>query len=145
MNKIKEHSGLINEFKEFISRGSVMDLYRRHHHRQAHYSNCQFSGKRHQYACKRLLNEKSISKICRLLINQLMAPVNPPYIGTFIQNIVYFLIIAFVGLLMVKGLNASNGKSYPHRRQPNRLFRRCKLLPEIIDLLKINCDPFLNT
>lgn len=140
MNKIKEHSGLIKEFKEFISRGSVMDL------------------------AVGIIIGSAFTAIVNSLVKDIIMPVIGLLIGkinfenlqivlskstdgtvqsaitygTFIQNIVNFLIIAFVVFLMVKGLNGFKRKKATQQQTPAEpaVPDDVKLLTEIRDLLK---------
>lgn len=110
---MEKTKGFINEFKEFISRGSVVDL------------------------AVGVIIGSSFTAIVTSLVNDIVMPIigiilggidftNLRYViseahdgvaesainyGTFIQNIVNFLIIAFVVFLMVKFINRFRRKN----------------------------------
>ena len=139
MDKNKKKNGLIGEFKEFISRGSVMDL------------------------AVGIIIGGAFTTIVNSLVKDVIMPVIGIIIGrinfadlqiviskasdgtvesaitygTFIQNVVNFLIIAFVVFLMVKGLNKlKRKKELPQTAAEPIPSEDIKLLTEIRDLLK---------
>ena len=139
MDKNKKRNGLIGEFKEFISRGSVMDL------------------------AVGIIIGGAFTTIVNSLVKDVIMPVIVIIIGrinfadlqiviskasdgtvesaitygTFIQNVVNFLIIAFVVFLMVKGLNKlKRKKELPQTAAEPIPSEDIKLLTEIRDLLK---------
>lgn len=139
MDKKKKRNGLIGEFKEFISRGSVMDL------------------------AVGIIIGGAFTTIVNSLVKDVIMPVVGIIIGrinftdlqiviskasdgtvesaitygTFIQNVVNFLIIAFVVFLMVKGLNKlKRKKELPQTAAEPIPSEDIKLLTEIRDLLK---------
>lgn len=139
MDKNKKRNGLIGEFKEFISRGSVMDL------------------------AVGIIIGGAFTTIVNSLVKDVIMPVVGIIIGrinftdlqiviskasdgtvesaitygTFIQNVVNFLIIAFVVFLMVKGLNKlKRKKELPQTAAEPIPSEDIKLLTEIRDLLK---------
>ena len=139
MDKNKKKNGLIGEFKEFISRGSVMDL------------------------AVGIIIGGAFTTIVNSLVKDVIMPVVGIIIGkinftdlqiviskasdgtvesaitygTFIQNVVNFLIIAFVVFLMVKGLNKlKRKKELPETAAEPIPSEDIKLLTEIRDLLK---------
>ena len=139
MDKNKKRNGLIGEFKEFISRGSVMDL------------------------AVGIIIGGAFTTIVNSLVKDVIMPVIGIIIGsvnfadlqiviskasdgtvesaitygTFIQNVVNFLIIAFVVFLMVKGLNKlKRKKELPQTAAEPIPSEDIKLLTEIRDLLK---------
>lgn len=139
MEKNKKKNGLIGEFKEFISRGSVMDL------------------------AVGIIIGGAFTTIVNSLVKDVIMPVVGIIIGkinftdlqiiiskasdgtvesaitygTFIQNVVNFLIIAFVVFLMVKGLNKlKRKKELPETAAEPIPSEDIKLLTEIRDLLK---------
>lgn len=107
-----DKKGFIEEFKEFISRGNVMDL-----------AVGMIMGSAFTAIVNSLVNDVVMPAIGMIIGNNsfenfkyVIAPAvgdNPEsaiYYGTFIQNIVNFLVIAFVIFMMVKGINKLHKK-----------------------------------
>lgn len=108
-------NGFVQEFKEFISRGNVVDL-----------AVGMIMGSAFTAIVNSLVNDMVMPTIGMIIGNNsfenfkyVIAPAvgdNPEsaiYYGTFIQNIVNFLVIALVIFLMVKGINALRRKPDP--------------------------------
>lgn len=137
MGKREKAKSFINEFKEFISRGNVIDL------------------------AVGIIIGSAFTSIVNSLVSDLIMP-GIGYIigglkfdqykwvlapatsdsaevailyGKFIQQTVDFLIIAFVVFLMVKGINKFRKKEEPKPEAPV-ISDEVKLLSEIRDLLK---------
>jgi len=137
MGKREKAKGFIKEFKEFISRGNVIDL------------------------AVGIIIGSAFTAIVNSLVKDLIMPAVGYLIGglkfeqykwvlapatetaaevaitygNFIQQTVDFLIIAFVVFLMVKGINAFRRKEEPKKEEP-KISDEVKLLTEIRDLLK---------
>jgi len=135
---MKKKNGLISEFKEFISRGSVMDL------------------------AVGVIVGTAFTAIVNSLVNDVVMPfigwliggldfsqykiVLAPAVGdtpetailygTFIQNIINFLLIALVVFLMVKAINKLHRKKEAEPAPPPAPDPQVVLLTEIRDLLK---------
>jgi len=135
---MKKKNGLISEFKEFISRGSVVDL------------------------AVGVIVGTAFTAIVNSLVNDLVMPfigwliggldfsqykiVLSPAVGdtpetailygTFIQNIINFLLIALVVFLMVKAINKLHRKKEEEPAPPPAPDPQIELLKEIRDLLK---------
>jgi len=135
---MKKKNGLISEFKEFISRGSVVDL------------------------AVGVIVGTAFTAIVNSLVNDLVMPfigwliggldfsqykiVLAPAVGdtpetailygTFIQNIINFLLIALVVFLMVKAINKLHRKKEEEPAPPPAPDPQIELLKEIRDLLK---------
>ncbi|MGI5824338.1 MAG: large-conductance mechanosensitive channel protein MscL [Bacillota bacterium] len=135
MDKTK---GFIAEFKEFISRGSVFDL------------------------AVGVIIGSAFTAIVNSLVNDIVMPligciiggidfsgmkyvITPAsgditevaiYYGSFIQNIVNFLLIALVVFLMVKAINQFHRKKEETPAEPAPTPEDIQLLTEIRDLLK---------
>ena len=135
MNKTK---GFIAEFKEFISRGSVIDL------------------------AVGVIIGSAFTAIVNSLVNDIIMPIvgiiigglnfadikyvitpatadaaeSAIYYGTFIQNIINFLIIAFVIFIMVKMINKLHRKKEEEPAPEPEPAEDVLLLREIRDLLK---------
>jgi len=138
MGKREKAKGFINEFKEFISRGNVVDL------------------------AVGIIIGSAFTAIVNSLVKDLIMPAVGYLIGglkfeqykfvlapasegveevaitygNFIQQTVDFLIIAFVVFLMVKGINAFRRKEEPKVEEAPKISDEVKLLTEIRDLLK---------
>ena len=138
MGKREKAKGFVKEFKEFISRGNVIDL------------------------AVGIIIGSAFTAIVNSLVKDLIMPgigfligglkfdqykwilkpasegveeVAITY-GNFIQQTVDFLIIAFVVFLMVKGINAFRRKEEPKVEEAPKISDEVKLLTEIRDLLK---------
>ena len=136
-----EKKGLIAEFKEFISRGSVMDL------------------------AVGILVGGAFTAIVNSLVNDMLMPligwifggidftslkyvITPAtaeaaeaaiYYGNFIQSIVNFLLIAFTIFMLIKGINRFRRKKDAEPEpepEPEQPAQDVLLLQEIRDLLK---------
>lgn len=136
-----EKKGLIAEFKEFISRGSVMDL------------------------AVGIIVGGAFTAIVNSLVNDMLMPligwifggidftslkyvITPAtaeaaeaaiYYGNFIQSIVNFLLIAFAIFMLIKGINRFRRKKDAEPEpepEPEQPAQDVLLLQEIRDLLK---------
>ncbi len=136
-----EKKGLIAEFKEFISRGSVMDL------------------------AVGIIVGGAFTAIVNSLVNDMLMPligwifggidftslkyvITPAtaeaaeaaiYYGNFIQSIVNFLLIAFTIFMLIKGINRFRRKKDAEPEpepEPEQPAQDVLLLQEIRDLLK---------
>lgn len=137
MEKIKKHAGIIKEFKEFISRGNVMDL-----------AVGIIIGGAFTTIVNSLVKDV-IMPFVGLLIGNInftnlkivLTPATADKVesailyGSFIQNVVNFLIVAFVVFLMIKGLNSFRKKKEVAPEAP-KVAEEIILLTEIRDLLK---------
>ncbi|MBQ0000518.1 MAG: large-conductance mechanosensitive channel protein MscL [Clostridiales bacterium] len=107
-----EKKGIIAEFKEFISRGNVMDL-----------AVGMIIGSAFTAIVNSLVNDVVMPAIGMVIGNNSFEnfkyvikaaegdnPESAIYYGTFIQNIVNFLLIAVVVFMLVKGINALRKK-----------------------------------
>lgn len=137
MGKREKAKGFIKEFKEFISKGNVIDL------------------------AVGIIIGSAFTSIVNSLVKDLIMPgvgyligglkfdqykwvlapeteeaaeVAITY-GNFVQQTVDFLIIAFVVFLMVKAINSFRRKEEPKVEEP-KISDEVKLLTEIRDLLK---------
>lgn len=140
-SKLAEKKGFIHEFKEFISRGNVVDL------------------------AVGVIVGGAFTSIVNSLVGDIFTPVigmilagvnfnnlgvtipwgNHPYIniGAFIQAIVSFLLTAFCIFLIVKFINAFKKKEAEKPAEPPKAPEPTKeelLLTEIRDLLKAQQD-----
>ena len=138
MGKREKAKGFIKEFKEFISKGNVIDL------------------------AVGIIIGSAFTAIVNSLVKDLIMPgvgyligglkfdqykwvlaeateetaeVAITY-GNFVQQTVDFLIIAFVVFLMVKGINSFRRKEEPKVEEAPKISDEVKLLTEIRDLLK---------
>lgn len=127
---MKEKKGIIKEFKEFISRGSVIDL-----------AVGVIIGSAFTAIVNSLVND-IIMPIIGLIIGgksfeNLSVTVGDAVIkyGIFIQNIINFLLIAIVIFAIIKSINKFHKKEEeaPVPAEPSE---EVKLLSEIRDLLK---------
>jgi len=135
---MKENTkGFIGEFKAFISRGNVVDM------------------------AVGIIIGGAFTSIVTSLVNDIFMPAlgyvigginfkdfkfalpaaagaEPVYIayGMFIQNIINFIVIAFVVFCMVKLLNGLRKKEEPAEEKPAEPSEDIVLLTEIRDLLK---------
>ena len=133
-----EKKGLIAEFKEFISRGSVIDL------------------------AVGIIVGGAFTAIVNSLVNDMLMPligwifggidftslkyvITPAaaeaaiYYGNFIQSIVNFLLIAFTIFMLIKGINRFRRKKDAEPEpepEPEQPAQDVLLLQEIRDLLK---------
>lgn len=123
--------GFIKEFKEFISRGNVIDL------------------------AVAVVIGGAFTKIVNSLVNDIIMPIIGVIIGginfehlmvtvgtaeikygMFIQAIVNFLLIAFVIFCIIKAINTFNKKKKDAPEEPAKPSEDIVLLTEIRDLLK---------
>jgi len=137
MGKREKAKGFIKEFKEFISKGNVIDL------------------------AVGIIIGSAFTAIVNSLVKDLIMPAVGYLIGglkfdqykwvlapateetaevavtygNFVQQTVDFLIIAFVVFLMVKAINTFRRKEEPKKEEP-KISDEVKLLTEIRDLLK---------
>ena len=122
--------GMLKEFKEFATKGDVMDLA------VAVIIGGAFG------AIITALTDKILMPIVGSFIGKnfesLSADVNGVSIqyGAFIQAIINFLLIAFFLFLMIKDINAMNKKKEAAPPPPTGPFSTDKLLMEIRDELK---------
>ena len=124
---------MINEFKNFISRGNVVDM------------------------AVGVIIGGAFGKIVTSLVNDILMPligviigghdfsslaikVNDASIayGAFIQSVIDFLIVALCIFLMVKAFSKVKKKEEPKKEEPKVDSDEVKLLKEIRDLLKKN-------
>ena len=139
MSKEKKKIKIVQEFKEFISRGSVVDM------------------------AVGIIIGTAFTAIVNSLVNDVIMPIvgliiginfsdlkivftpasegvaeSALYYGTFIQKVVDFLIIALVVFAMVKLINAFHRrkKEEPKKEEPPKPAENIVLLTEIRDLLK---------
>ena len=125
--------GFFKEFKEFAMKGNVMDM------------------------AVGVIIGGAFGKIVTSLVDDVLMPAigtltggvdfsnlavtfgdaNQKY-GSFIQNIIDFLIIAFCIFLMIKGMNKLSKKKEEEPAAPAEPSNEEKLLSEIRDLLKKN-------
>lgn len=123
--------GFIKEFKEFISRGNVIDL------------------------AVAVVIGGAFTKIVNSLVNDIIMPIigviiggiNFEYLmvtigtaeikyGMFIQAVVNFLLIAFVIFSIIKAINTFNKKKEDAPEEPEKPSEDIVLLTEIRDLLR---------
>jgi large conductance mechanosensitive channel protein len=130
----KKKSGFVGEFKEFISRGSVIDL------------------------AVGVIIGGAFSQIVNSLVGDIVTPLLSIFTGNiqfkdlawsipfsdatikyglFIQNIISFLLIALVIFLLIKGINVfrRRQKEEPAEPEPAAPSKEEQLLAEIRDLL----------
>jgi large conductance mechanosensitive channel len=131
MDKKEKAKGVIKEFKEFISRGNVMDM------------------------AVGVIVGAAFGKIVTALVDCILMPIvglalggldfsslrwnivgdTTLYYGAFIQAVVDFLIVAVCIFLIVKAMNKFKKKEEPKAEAPAKS-DEVKLLEEIRDLLK---------
>ncbi len=135
---MKKGRGLLTEFKEFISRGSVIDL------------------------AIGVIIGAAFTAIVTSLVNDILSPViglilrgtdlssykfviapaegNLPEsaikYGSFIQSVIHFLLTSIVIFFLMKGLNAFHRKKEETAPEPKAPDPQIELLTEIRDLLK---------
>ena len=138
MAKREKAKGFIKEFKEFISKGNVIDL-----------AVGIIIGSAFTAIVNSLVKDLIMPGVGYLIgglkfdqYKWILAPeteeaaeVAITY-GNFIQQTVDFLIIAFVVFLMVKGINSFRRKEEPKVEEAPKISDEVKLLTEIRDLLK---------
>lgn len=130
----------INEFREFISRGNVVDL-----------AVGVIIGSSFTAIVNSLVNDIFMPFIGMILgkidftgLKYVITPASEGveeaaiYYGNFIQNAVNFLIVAFVLFLTVKAMNKFNRKKEEAPAEPAAPAEDVVLLTEIRDLLKYN-------
>lgn len=133
---------IIKEFKEFAIRGSVIDL-----------AVGIIIGGAFQKIVSSLVADvitpfvslltggiNFADRVWTLPANPISRAVITLNYGRFIQNVVEFLIVAFVIFLMVKGINVLRRKSKPEPEKELGPTKEEKLLTEIRDLLKTRRD-----
>ena len=121
--------GLVSEFKEFISKGNVLDL------------------------AVGVIIGASFGKIVTSLTDDVIMPIvglglgkvdfsnillGPIKIGLFLNAIINFLIIAFIIFMIVKGANSLKKKPAPAPAVPPAPTTDQQLLMEIRDALRAN-------
>lgn len=129
---------IIKEFKEFAMRGSVVDL-----------AVGVIIGGAFQKIVSSLVTDVMTplislltgginfsDRVWTLPANPISQQIITLNYGRFIQNVVEFLIVAFVIFLMVKGINILRRKSEPEVEKPHEPTVEEKLLTEIRDLLR---------
>lgn len=134
---MKKKASIIQEFKEFISRGNVIDL-----------AVGVIMGSAFTAIVNSLVKDIFMPFIGWLTGGTNFAewkyvitpaigdtPENAVLYGSFIQNIINFLLIAIVIFLMVKGINALRRKKEAEPETP-KPSEEIQLLSEIRDLLK---------
>lgn len=130
----KKTGGLIKEFKEFISKGNVLDM------------------------AVGVIIGGAFTAIVNSLVNDILTPLigtvlagvnfnelgvtvpfgNHPYIniGGFLQNIITFLLTAVCLFVIIKSINAFKRKEEAKPEEPPKPTKEEELLTEIRDLLK---------
>jgi len=136
----KKARGFINEFKEFISRGNVIDL-----------AVGIIIGTAFTAIVNSIVNDMIMPAIGALIgginftgLKWVITPATADtaeaaiYYGNFIQSVVNFLIIAFVIFLMIKLINGFHRKKEeaPAEPEPEKPSDEVLLLQEIRDLMK---------
>ena len=136
MSKEKKKIKIVQEFKEFISRGSVVDM-----------AVGIIIGTAFTAIVNSLVNDVIMPIVGLINFSDLKIVFTPAsegvaesalYYGTFIQKVVDFLIIALVVFAMVKLINAFHRrkKEEPKKEEPPKPAENIVLLTEIRDLLK---------
>lgn len=130
-NSTKKITGVINEFKTFIMKGNVLDL------------------------AVGVIIGGAFGKIVTSLVNDILMPLIGLIIGghdfsnlsitfknasikygSFIQNVVDFLIVAFCIFLFIKAINTLTAKLKKEETEEKKKNEEILLLEEIRDLLK---------
>ncbi len=131
---IKQKTGIIGEFKEFIARGNVLDM------------------------AVGVIVGGAFTSIVNSLVDDMIMPIigmvlagvnfrnlgitipwgNEPYIniGNFLQAIITFLLTAFCVFVIVKLINNFQKKEEP-KKEPPKPTKEEELLVEIRDLMKL--------
>lgn len=128
---MEKSKGLVGEFKEFISKGNVIDL------------------------AVGVIIGGAFTAIVTSLVNDILMPIIGLILGgmdfstlsfgiggaqvmygAFIQAVINFLIIAFVIFMIVKGINSMKRKEEEAPAEPEAPAADIQLLTEIRDLLK---------
>ncbi|MDD7511295.1 MAG: large-conductance mechanosensitive channel protein MscL [Peptostreptococcaceae bacterium] len=128
---MEKSKGLMGEFKEFISKGNVIDL------------------------AVGVIIGGAFTAIVTSLVNDILMPIIGLILGgmdfstlsfgiggaqvmygAFIQAVINFLIIAFVIFMIVKGINSMKRKEEEAPAEPEAPAADIQLLTEIRDLLK---------
>ncbi len=134
MTQVKNAGGLLAEFKTFISRGNVLDM------------------------AVGVIIGGAFTAIVNSLVSDILTPVigtllvgvnfnnlgitipwgNQPYInfGSFIQNIITFLLTALCLFIIIKTINSFKRKEEAKPAEPPKPTKEEELLTEIRDLLK---------
>lgn len=130
-NLLKKGNGFLKEFKDFISRGNVLDM------------------------AVGVIIGSAFGKIVTSIVNDILMPLIGVLIGghdfsslsikfkdatinygTFIQNIIDFLIVAFCIFIIVKVVNRLTHKREEEAKEEPKKSDEVILLEEIRDLLK---------
>lgn len=128
---LKKGKGFVNEFKEFISRGNVLDM------------------------AVGVIIGSAFGKIVTSIVNDILMPIIGVIIGghdfsslsieigdaiinygMFIQNVIDFLIVAFCIFIIVKVVNTITHKEEEKKEATPKKDEQVVLLEEIRDLLK---------
>ena len=135
---MKQKKGFIQEFKEFITKGNVMDL------------------------AIGIIIGSAFTSIVNSLVKDILTPVlslltgkinfselkiiispatgtkieSAIYYGNFLQNLISFLLISFTVFLLIKFVNKFKKKEIPNENAEITLPKDIQLLTEIRDLLK---------
>lgn len=128
---LKKGKGFISEFKEFISRGNVLDM------------------------AVGVIIGTAFGKIVTSIVNDILMPIMGVIIGghdfsslsieigdaminygMFIQNVIDFLIVAFCIFVIVKVVNTITHKEEEKKEEAPKKDEQIILLEEIRDLLK---------
>lgn len=128
---LKKGKGFVNEFKEFISRGNVLDM------------------------AVGVIIGSAFGKIVTSIVNDILMPIIGVIIGghdfsslsieigdaiinygMFIQNVIDFLIVAFCIFVIVKVVNTITHKEEEKKEATPKKDEQVVLLEEIRDLLK---------
>lgn len=134
MEQAKKAGGLVKEFKEFISRGNVVDM-----------AVGMIIGSAFTAIVKSLVDDIFTPAIGAMMLGVnfdrlgVTIPIGgQPYInfGNFIQNIITFLITALCLFMVVKFMNAFRRKQAEAPPAPAAPTKDQELLTEIRDLLK---------
>lgn len=136
---MKKHIKLITEFKEFISRGSVIDLA------VGVIMGTSFTAIVNSLVKDIIMPTAGVLMggvdftTLRLVVKPATAQTEEVAIlyGNFIQSIVNFLIVAFVVFMIIKAINLLHRKQKAEKEQaPKEPAPEIQLLTEIRDLLK---------
>ena len=103
---------MLKEFKEFISKGSVMDL------------------------AIGVITGGAFSKIVSSLVDDIIMPLN---YGVFLNRIIDFLIIAFVLFLIIKAINKARALTKKPEAEAAPTTKVCPYCKSTIDINATRC------